>query len=215
MATVTFGRCLIDLDARQILRDGQPVHVSHKAFELLKILIAERPRALSKSELHERIWPGTFVSDDSLAGLVAEARAGIGDPARNAEFLRTIHGFGYGFAPGPEAAQLPASSATQSFCWLVVDRRAIALTEGENIIGREPTAQLVLDSARVSRRHANVVVDRGCARVEDLGSRNGTSVNGTRIATSVRLADGDEITVGGVALTFRSSVQTPPTEPDD
>ena len=96
---------IVDLDARQVLRDGQPVHISLKAFELLRILITERPKALSKSELHERIWPATFVSDDSLAGLVAEAREAIGDRGRSPEFLRTIHGFGYAFAAVPEQPQ--------------------------------------------------------------------------------------------------------------
>jgi DNA-binding winged helix-turn-helix (wHTH) protein len=213
MASFRFGRCVVDLDARQVLRDGEPVRVSHKAFELLRILITEHPRALSKSELHERIWPGTFVSDDSLAGLVAEARAAIGDRGRNPEFLRTIHGFGYAFAAIPEPPS-PASAA-QPACWLVVEKRAIPLLAGENIIGREATAQVVLDSTRVSRQHASITVSGSLVRLEDLGSRNGTCLNGVPVTAPVALTDGASIAVGGIALTFRASAEAPPTEADE
>jgi DNA-binding winged helix-turn-helix (wHTH) protein len=171
MASLTFGRCVVDLDARQVLRDGQPAHVSNKAFELLRLLIAERPKALSKSELHERIWPGTFVSDDSLAGLVAEARGAIGDRGRNPEFLRTVHGFGYAFAAVPEAPETSPASAVQPVCWLIVDTRAIPLTQGENIIGREATARVVLDSTRVSRQHARITVSGSWRRLPSATAR--------------------------------------------
>jgi DNA-binding winged helix-turn-helix (wHTH) protein len=215
MAPVVFGRCVIDLDARQVVRDGQPVHVSQKAFELLRILIAERPRAVSKPELHERIWPGTFVGDDSLAGLAAEARAAIGDPARRAEFLRTVHGFGYAFAPVTAAAPSAGAPAARPVCWLITESRAIPLTEGENILGRDTAAQVVLDSRRVSRQHARITVAGSAARLEDLGSRNGTLVGGVRVTGPVLLTDGAELTVGGIVLTFRASEDAPPTEADD
>lgn len=215
MASVTFGRCTVDLDARQVVRDGQPVHLSHKAFELLRILIAERPKALSKAELHERIWTETFVSDDSLAGLVAEARGAIGDRGKNPEFLRTIHGFGYAFAPIPEEPQRSPDSAARPCCWLIADKRAIPLFEGENIIGRETTARVMLDSTRVSRQHARISIHESTALLEDLGSRNGTFVDGVRVTTPVALADGAKIAVGGIALTFRASAEAPPTEADE
>ena len=215
MASFRFGRCALDLDARQVVRDGRPVHVSHKAFELLKILITERPRAVSKSELHERIWPGTFVSDDSLAGLVAEARGAIGDRGRNPEFLRTIHGFGYAFAPVAEQSPPSAASAAQPSCWLIVEKRAIPLMNGENIIGREATAQVVLDSTRVSRQHARITVNGSLAHLEDLGSRNGTSVNGVPVTAPVTLSDAAKIEVGGIVFTFRASADAPPTDADE
>jgi DNA-binding winged helix-turn-helix (wHTH) protein len=215
MASVTFGRCTVDLDARQVVRDGRPVHLSHKAFELLRILIAERPKALSKAELHERIWTETFVSDDSLAGLVAEARGAIGDRGKNPEFLRTIHGFGYAFAPIPEEPQRPPDSAARPCCWLIADKRAIPLFEGENIIGRETTAQVVLDSTRVSRQHARIGVRGSAALLEDLDSRNGTSVDGVRVTAPLALTDGATIEVGGIALTFRAGAEAPPTEADE
>ena len=214
MTSVRFGTCVLDFDARQLTRDGRPAHLSPKAFELLKILITERPKALSKDELHARIWQGTFVSDDSLATLVAEARAVIGDQARRPTFLRTVHGFGYAFSSTAEAADPPPLQGSAIVGWLVTQGRAIVLKEGEYVIGRDPGVPVLLDSIRVSRRHARVTVHDLSAAIEDLGSRNGTSVNGERLTGLVPLSNGDQITIGEFTLRFRSASDTTLTEPD-
>jgi len=73
--------------------------------------------------------------------------------------------------------------------------------EGEAILGREQgAADLVLDDPGVSRRHAAVRSGGGRITVEDLGSSNGTFVNGEQISGQVELADGDEIQVGGTVI---------------
>src|SRR5262245_3077820 len=92
-----FGKCRLDTDARRLFRGADEVHLSPKAFELLKLLVENRERALSKSELLQRVWPGVFVSDASLARAVNEVREGVGDRARKPQIIRTVHGFGYGF----------------------------------------------------------------------------------------------------------------------
>ncbi len=204
---------MLDLDARQLTRDGEAIHISPKAFELLKALIEARPKAFSKAELHERIWPETFVTDDSLARLVAEIRAAIGDHARTPKFLRTVHAYGYAFSNAEDSGsrQVPSHETT---CWLLHEGRAIALADGENLIGREPGGRLILDSMRVSRKHARITVRGMAATLEDLGSRNGTLVGGVRIEAPIVLTDGDEITIGGFAIKFRSSDDGAATESD-
>ena len=209
MAAFRFGSCVLDLDARQLYRDAQPVRLSPKAFELLKILVTERGKAVSKAQLHERIWPGTFVTDDSLARLVTEARAAIGDHARSPEFLLTMHAHGYRFDKAAETKAAPPAPPGPAG-WIMVDGRQIQLYEGDNIVGRDLAARVLLDSVRVSRRHANVTINDGAAKIEDLDSRNGTLIRGEKIAKGVPvlLADGDEISIGGFKLKFRR-----PTEP--
>jgi len=95
---VCFGDYELDLGTRLLSRSGAVVHLSPKAFEVLRVLVERRPNAVSKSELHERIWPGTFVSDDSLSRLIVELREAIDDNARKPRFVRTLHGFGYAFS---------------------------------------------------------------------------------------------------------------------
>ena len=94
---VQFGEFTLDLDARQLRGRKGELHLSPKAFELLKVLTENRPRALSKNELHEHLWPATFVSEVNLATLIAEIRDALGDDARKPRFIRTAHRFGYAF----------------------------------------------------------------------------------------------------------------------
>jgi hypothetical protein len=92
--------------------------------------------------------------------------------------------------------------------------------DGELILGREHgSADLVIDDPGVSRRHARVLANGGGVIVEDLGSSNGTYVNGERIAEPVKLGAGDEVQVGatvlgiegGTAATALMPPGTPPT----
>ena len=76
---VRFGPYVLDQESRQLLRGDDVVHLSPKAFDLLSILVSHRPKALSKSDLQERLWPGTFVVEKNLANLVSEIRDAIGD----------------------------------------------------------------------------------------------------------------------------------------
>ncbi len=73
--------------------------------------------------------------------------------------------------------------------------------DGELILGRElGSADLVIDDPGVSRRHARVMPDNGGVIVEDLGSSNGTYVNGERISGPVELGAGDEVQLGATIL---------------
>jgi TolB-like protein/Tfp pilus assembly protein PilF len=107
---IRFGECVLDTDGRALLRGGQPVHVTPKAFQLLSLLVEGRPRAISKSELQEKLWPATFVSEGNLPTLVKEARNAIGDDARQPVYIRTVHGYGYAFAAAAGEARETAHS---------------------------------------------------------------------------------------------------------
>ena len=58
---VRFGECVLDSDTRQLSVLGETVHLSPKAFQFLELLLESRPKALSRTQIHERLWPGTFV----------------------------------------------------------------------------------------------------------------------------------------------------------
>ncbi|MBV9407389.1 MAG: FHA domain-containing protein [Candidatus Eremiobacteraeota bacterium] len=71
------------------------------------------------------------------------------------------------------------------------------------LVGRAPSADLRLDDPRVSRLHARIEIRDDGVYVEDLGSRNGTTVDGTAVTDPRRLAVDDEVAVGSAALVFR------------
>jgi pSer/pThr/pTyr-binding forkhead associated (FHA) protein len=85
------------------------------------------------------------------------------------------------------------------------------LLEGANVIGRAPDSTIRCDAAGVSRYHARILVSKGVATLEDLGSKNGTYLQGQRI-TSAYLSHGDEIRLGHASLTFRIEPPLGPTE---
>lgn len=81
----------------------------------------------------------------------------------------------------------------------------IALVPGEAFtVGRVPGNSLTVPSGRVSRKHAEIGWDGARAVLKDLGSQNGTQVNGKRIRGEYALKDGDEIEFGPFMCTFRA-----------
>jgi DNA-binding winged helix-turn-helix (wHTH) protein/Tol biopolymer transport system component len=116
-----FGDYALDQERRQLLRAGIPLALEPKAYELLSLLLARRPRALSKVQIREVLWPGTFVSESALAGLITDLRALFGDDPRRPRFIRTVHGFGYAFCgEAREEGQLPAGAAGPSLRMIVL-----------------------------------------------------------------------------------------------
>jgi DNA-binding winged helix-turn-helix (wHTH) protein len=202
--TFRFGPFLLDSRTRQLLRDGREVALSPKAFQLLLVLVENRSRAMSREELHQQLWPSTFVLETNLAGLVAEVRRTLEDTADKPTFVRTMHRFGYWFIGDVHQADASVESGGPAMKpWLVWETRQVALTEGNNIVGRDADASVWIDAPGVSRHHARIVVRQGEATLEDLGSKNGTYVGAQRVTTFRRLVDGDQIRLGSVVVTFR------------
>ena len=200
-----FGDFVFDSDTREVIRGDEPLAISPKAFALLALLIESRPKAVSKEDLHHRLWPDTHVSDQSLGNLVVELRAVLGENARNPKIIRTVARFGYAFAARATTdrsggAEPVASSVYYRLVW---GRREISLEPGDNLIGRDPEAVVWIDDESVSRRHARISIDDGGATIQDLGSKNGTAVGDKRIRAPVRLSHRDVVRVGPASLTLR------------
>jgi len=209
---VRFGDCILDSDTRELFRGGRTVHVSPKAFALLELLLAERPKAISKERLQEKLWPETFVSEANLASLAAEARRAIGDSARSPKLLRTVYGFGYAFSGEAVEETASTGTATASRFRIIRDEKETVLAVGEIILGRDPKASFPIEDSSVSRRHALLATTAEKATIQDLDSKNGTFVNGKKIgSTPLPVPDGAEIQLGSVFLTFQVASPQKPT----
>jgi DNA-binding winged helix-turn-helix (wHTH) protein len=218
--TVHFAEFTFDGERRMLTRGGSAVPLAKKTFDLLELLVRERPHALSKERIRDHLWPQTFVSESTLNGLVAELRAALGDSAREPRYVRTIHGFGYGFAaavtPGDPWRASPAYVADSALMTarLLWDGRVIPLEAGENVLGRHEDAGVRIVAPSVSRRHACIRIFAGePATVEDLGSKNGTWVGGRRLqGERATLSNRAIVRVGRVELVFLDSKELGPTE---
>jgi DNA-binding winged helix-turn-helix (wHTH) protein len=211
---VLFGDWTFDVQTRQLRRGAEEIHLSTKAFELLKLLIDARPRVLSKAELQEALWPDVSVSEASLFTLISEIRTAIDDDARRARFVRTVHGVGYAFSgqavaiDDRQAAGLPATFAF-SVAWA---KHRVGLGQGESVLGRDGDVAVCLDSPTVSRRHARIIIAGDEAVLEDLGSKNGTYLNSQRVESPAPLKNGDQIRTGAVVCTFRAALHATSTK---
>lgn len=202
MTSVRFGAFAFHADRRQLFRDGSEVHLTPKAFDLLSLLIEKAPAVVSKTDIHSHLWPGTFVSDATLVGLVKEVRRVLRHDGET-EFIRTAHRVGYAFVPPAEESPTGPSAAVTH--WLVSGTRRITLEGGVNVIGRDPEAKVRLDVSGVSRRHAQITVANEAATLEDLGSKNGTLHADRPVLGPVTLHDADRIQVATELLVFRVS----------
>jgi DNA-binding winged helix-turn-helix (wHTH) protein len=211
---VRFGDFYLDEERRLLTRVGDEVKLPRKAFDFLALLVAERPRAVSKEQIRDRVWPKTFVSESTLNSLLGELRAALGDDAHASRYIRTVHSFGYAFmgdavaddgrgrAGGPETAAPPSAALlTARLLW---EDRLIPLSPGENVLGRDEDVSLRIDAPSVSRRHARIVVSLAePATVADLGSKNGSWLNGRRLDDQpTPLRNGDALRLGKVELIF-------------
>ena len=199
-----FGDCLLDTASRGFLRRGAEVHLSPKAYELLHLLIEQRPRVVSKAELMQALWPDTFVVEGNLPVLVAELRSAIGSRAIAAAVIKTHHGIGYSFGVEARASQSRAQASLGGpRVLLKIGRRFNQLGPGANEVGRDPECDVCINDASVSRSHARITLVGMVATVIDHGSKNGTKVNGTLIKAPVELQDGDELTFGQISAQFQ------------
>ena len=209
---LAFGDFVIDFDERRLLSGQQEVRLTPKAFDLLRLLIETRPKALSKQEIFDRLWPGTFVTENNLATLVADLRSSLGDQASEPRFIRTVYAFGYAFV-GDVVAPSAVSPPRQYPQWLLLFHgRQFPLQAGANILGRTGEGIVALEAASVSRQHARLTITDGHAVIEDLGSKNGTRVGPVKVTGPTPVRSGDEIRLGSAVVTIHASASALTTE---
>ena len=197
---IHFGPFELDVEGVELRRGAEKISVRPKCFDVLVYLAQHPGRVVSKEELLEKIWPDVVVNDATLNRTVTELRAALGEDADHPQYIETVSRRGYKFVAATGA---PPTNLGSDFA-LVYGDREFALTDGEHIIGRGADVAIPIFASATSRHHARVLVASGKVTVEDLGSRNGTYVNDTRVEGPVELHPGDEIRIGGDCLVFWS-----------
>jgi pSer/pThr/pTyr-binding forkhead associated (FHA) protein len=86
---------------------------------------------------------------------------------------------------------------------IIVNDQHLQLHQGENLIGRDPLANVRIEARSVSRLHARIVIERLEATIQDLDSKNGTFLKGRRLRAAAALSDGDEVMFGSVRARLR------------
>src|SRR5918912_2393361 len=105
-----FGEFCLDAGNRRLLRDGKPVALNSKYFDVLLLLVSRRGQLVEKASLFEEIWSGAFVTDAALTQCIKDIRKQLGDDAANPRYIKTVPKHGYVFI-GEVTASAPDEEA--------------------------------------------------------------------------------------------------------
>jgi len=97
--TYEFGPFLVDVDERQLLRNGEAVPLTPKVFDILLALVQNSGHILSKAEVMKMVWPDTAVEEGNLARNISRLRNALGEKPSEHQYIETIPWRGYRFAP--------------------------------------------------------------------------------------------------------------------
>ncbi|MEM9176496.1 MAG: winged helix-turn-helix domain-containing protein [Myxococcota bacterium] len=175
--SIRFHRFEFDPCAYRLTRDGAPVALRPKAFDLLAHLVAHRDRVVTREELVEEIWGHTNVGPGSLSGLVNELRHALEEPADEAGSIRTVHARGYQFVASVEPASSPSATSAPGETQPVPALRE-ALSE---ILARHGVAE---------GRHLAPLLDRVCEVARVPARPPMRRVESPRVAAACRIAGG-------------------------
>jgi len=107
-----FGDFRLDVRERRLLKDGQPVPLTRKALETLRVLLERSGRLITKDELMQYIWPDTVVEENNLNQNISTLRRALGEPTTGLQFIETVPGVGYRFVA--DVARSGPSAGTSS-----------------------------------------------------------------------------------------------------
>jgi DNA-binding winged helix-turn-helix (wHTH) protein len=96
-AVYEFDMFRLDVAEGRLLREGQVVSLAPKEFDTLRLLVERHGRLVTKQDLLDRVWAGTFVGDDTIAQRISVLRKALGDAGASAKYIETVPKRGYRF----------------------------------------------------------------------------------------------------------------------
>ncbi len=131
-----FDSFRIDAVKRLLLREGDPLAVTSKVFDLLLILIARSGQVVQKDELIRILWPDTAVEENNLTQHVSMLRRALGERAAEHRYIVTVPGRGYSFVADVRVVESSLESMPEQARWRVETEkkdRAWSLSDDEHL----------------------------------------------------------------------------------
>lgn len=203
-ADFVMGEWTVCPGRNRLVRGEQEERLEPRVMDLL-VYLAERPgQVVSSEQIVDEVWSCHVVARSALSRSLALLRKALGDDARDPRYLETIPKRGYRLV-AEVRPRVGDAEPEPAGCGLVVNGRWLRLTEGTTVIGRSSAADLRLDAPGVSRRHASITVRGDQVLLEDLGSKNGTFLDGRPVDDPTPVPDGARLVIGQQVLVFRCS----------
>ncbi len=106
-----FGPFRLNAGERKLLREGEPVALARKVFDLLLILVESAGHLKTREELIEALWPHRIVEEQGLTTKLYALRKALGDEGASPRYIETVRGVGYRFIAPVEAGEIGAENA--------------------------------------------------------------------------------------------------------
>ncbi len=165
-----FGPFSIDVTAKVLLRDGEPVRLSRKAVETLLVLVESSGRVLTKEELIAAVWPDRVVDEANLTQNIAVVRKALGAERGSPGYIETFAGRGYRLVGPVTLIEEPAGTEDSHGTSVPVRLRRSWLGLGSALFAVGAVIVAASIWFALSRRPAAESAS-ACRRVRQLGSR--------------------------------------------
>jgi hypothetical protein len=190
-----------------------PVDMANRLLRAVDLAVVDGPFGPEiGNHLRVHVHPGELAQDVDLAGLEHELSMAVTDLAEE-RGIRTRGAMQVTVVPDPAVRSGSVSVDTKHVeapqpAWAQLispDANQVAeLTDNRCVIGRSDDADAVMWQPEISRHHALIWRAEGRAHIQDLGSSNGTSLNGVAVSTRpIPITPGDQLTLGPASFTFR------------
>ncbi|MGC2298949.1 MAG: winged helix-turn-helix domain-containing protein, partial [Acidobacteriaceae bacterium] len=187
-----FGPFRVDADKEILLRDGDPVPLTPRAFQVLLALVRRGQQVVTKDELLSTVWPGTFVEEANLSRNIFMLRKALGETPQEHRFILTVPGRGYRLAETPRLLQpspvqpQPVASPSEETTVLVARHSEVAIQIRESKLRLAITLAAVAVAALV----ASLALWKGSQRPRPLTPRDTIVLAGFTNSTGDPVFDG-------------------------
>src|SRR6185369_16640238 len=124
-----FDEFQLDIPKRRLLREGEIVELKPKAFDLLRVLVENSGKLLSKDDLFQMVWGNQFVEESNLTVNMSQIRKALGEKASQPRFITTVSGQGYRFVGDVRQLREETNDEPEEY---VIESQTIARVTVEN-----------------------------------------------------------------------------------
>jgi Tol biopolymer transport system component/DNA-binding winged helix-turn-helix (wHTH) protein len=174
-----FGACTLDMEKRLLTRDGQPVALAPKTFDLLLVLVESGGRALSKAELMQSLWPDTFVEEANLSFQMSTLRKALGE--NGPRWIETVPKHGYRFAGTVVGVDQKGPVPIRAAAPKLERYRRVAVAA---MIAAVPIALLLLIKGRTDRERSTAHTPTPLTAYPGIQAQPSLSPDGSQVAFS-------------------------------
>ena len=104
------ARYRLDLNDERLWYGDEPIQISHKAFQLLRLLVSNPNQLLTKDDILDAVWGDTCVTEGLVKEYIHDLRLALGDDPKQPRYIETVHGRGYRFLGGIDEDKVPAGA---------------------------------------------------------------------------------------------------------